>query len=616
MAAPGTRSRGVALRRHAARGRAWRAARRAPLEAQAEAALAEGRATDALRLPEQIVGQWPESAVARRIVSELEREDRESRIRDLSARADRVLEQGDARGAAALLRRALELGAKADVRWRLAELERETRAAEEEQTVTRVRELLGGGDHAAALLKYLSLDEKSRSALRSETGVEHLGWLEESRPLESGRKAGAAVEAVLALRDAKATAAFGEYETVSSMLAPHRRQLRHLRIAGSLLAEAADHALREDRAQALRRIEKASDAFRLGRIEEARACLDDTNLKLLDEERGEQAAALDRALRRVADLRRLEGKLASRRHDPVRAGVIVRRLIELNSGDERQRWLREHADLGDEVRSQWRIEIAEGAGADVAGAWPHYDRDRPELLLRDDGRQVLLANSWGEWIFIWLIDVEGGVVRERIRMRAPQALGPVIDLVVNGAELWIACEEGGLIKISLDDWRVLRWHLLGEHLKKNERIESVLFVPGTRFVWMEIARREAGELIVARVLDLDSRRICREFDDCLGMERSLVTPEAIFAIGDVDAAREAWEDGPRHDGQCELDLCLETIGPATPGEDKPRSAVRRLVLAIVETDRLLESGRPEEALSRHWKPYSSSRGKSCKAWPD
>lgn len=140
---------------------------------------------------------------------------------ELLAQAWQVWDLGDAEGVLALIARARGLGPLdlAAVAW----MEEAEAAAREQADIVRyqrTRSLLRDGDLPNGLRSWLALSSSARAAIRHGFDLPELRWLEE---LDAAR-----LDAVLALRDARAALAREDAGAARALLDPHRRMLEAL----------------------------------------------------------------------------------------------------------------------------------------------------------------------------------------------------------------------------------------------------------------------------------------------------------------------------------------------------------------------------------------------------
>ncbi len=130
--------------------------------------------------------------------------------------------------------------------------------------------------------------------------------------------------------------------------------------------------------------------------------------------------------------------------------------------------------------------------------------------LADGGGELVLATARGRWLFLWVADLESGVVRRRVSLRAPERLegatgGHRLSISQDGDRLWVVGREG-VLALSSRGWRVTGWRPyrreIEDQLGSREWLEWARVLPGTSYLWLNLGRSFA-------VRDLESWRLER-----------------------------------------------------------------------------------------------------------
>ncbi|MCP4669340.1 MAG: hypothetical protein GY849_23660, partial [Deltaproteobacteria bacterium] len=193
-------------------------------------------------------------------------------------RGERALAEERFSDAARDFQKALEAGSeRADL---AALVEKARDAAREREREEHFRAVLEhfGDDDRGALLAYLSCSDQLRSRLRERLERPVLDWLEEIGAVPSGAKALAAVQAVLALEQARAALDRGEAREALDAVSSHMRMLRGLGEARRCIEQAESQLAAGRRARARELLEAACAAYESARREDAKELLEAIDL--------------------------------------------------------------------------------------------------------------------------------------------------------------------------------------------------------------------------------------------------------------------------------------------------------------------------------------------------
>ncbi len=376
-----------------------------------------------------------------------------------------------------------------------------------------------------ALLAYLSLAEELRSRVRSEADLPALGWLDEITPPRAGAKAQAAVTAVLTLEHAVAALERGEAEEAAGLIEPHRALLGRVARARSLGLEARRQIAADRRRRAEGTLAAAVEAFDQGRPGDARRHL--AAVSRGDLEAGDQARVQDlqaridgvSALERLAhehDERRLAGDLTGAL---ARARQLAEAAGEAQApGDDaagaHRRWSENVEEIQDRIRRAWRLEVVpepvapDGRKLSLAEAvQPAKWLEKSVTWLDDDGRELVLANAWGRWLFIDLVDVARDRITARVSLRAPGVLLRPLLTYRDGDRLWITSRNGDVLEIACDGWRILGFYPVRELLFGERHVDRARPMPGGRWLWLQVTDWGLDEICL---VDLREWRLGRK----------------------------------------------------------------------------------------------------------
>ncbi len=462
---------------------------RAPLEEQAQRALAEGKTEDAYALADEIVKRFPESKVAARILRHRD-EARKQQSADRIARdAEEAMVAGALGQARVLVLKARAEGIRSEraatLEAKIGALEARDRARAAAERVERTVALLGEGNPAPGLMGYLGLDAALRAEVRAKVRDPRLGWLDETGVGEGlGARASAAVQAVLALARAEEDLTRDPRAAIDRV-APHRKALAGVRRVDALV-HAAERALTEEaRRRALAQLDAAEQAAAGGgeealrhaarRIEEVRARdLDERGRARLHAVEGRVQRALGRlARRRTVDEHR-------RKEEHVEAYRALEELVR--DADEPA----ERAELGEavaavraDVREAYEVRVEAlppGTRLRMAGPDPV---DPPRSIL-PGGKEVVLAQTAGCRAFLWVVDIASGEVRARVRMCNATPIR-IQRMVLEGGILHLVGTTGTELMIEPSTWQPLD---ASDSEVSPDLTTDTALAPGGRYTWV------------------------------------------------------------------------------------------------------------------------------------
>ncbi len=497
------------------------AALRAESQRPAEEALERRHLEDGALAAEDdaraLLGRWPESEVARRILRQVAAHRRAEEIANHLEQGEKSLTEERFHQAAAQLQAALDAGSERPDLPALIERARE--GERRQQEAARLDAAVGqfsSGDLKHALLHYLSLPGALRRQVRARVERPVLDWLEETGAPKSGGRALASASAVLALERAVGELRGGRPQAALDELSAHRHVLADVAEARKCLRQARSQVAAQRRAQARKILAAAQKAYEATRIERAKELLEDLEIEALDA--GEQAAAgnLQEDVRHRETVRRLEHELRRHVDSEDFLGALERAELlieEVTEPGDRQRWQQRAGELRNHIRTAWRVDILndEAPLEELRDFWLDALENNPRFWLDDTGRELVLASAWADRLFIRVVDVERGCVVSRVSMKTPEPLGSTLDTCRDGDRLWIAGSQGGLLELEASTWDVLSWRSLRELLPAGALIEEAILLPGSPFLWLRVRMSPSAEQI--RVVDLNAWRISRKLPE-------------------------------------------------------------------------------------------------------
>lgn len=481
---------------------------------------------------ERVLGRWPGSALARRLLHEVQARARQTEAAALLAEGARALERQDCAGAARLFWQAEALGA-AGAAEKAADAELQERKRQERLQVEQVVAELQKAPEAA-LLSYLSLEAALRGEVRRRAALPVLAWLEALQPHVGPHHAKPAVAAALALARAEARLA-EDPEAALALLAPHERWVQKVRRARELHAAvgAAVHA--QQRRAAQERLDEAREAIRQGSVEHGQRLLAAVPTGLLSPGAREEAEAL---------ARRLSSEEAARRRsrhvgELLAAGACFEALEWVNaeldqaSAAERGAWEEHRAKAVQAATRAMQVrELAWEGAAPPSLVAVVEERSRQEFappVVSPAGDRLYLAKVYSDWLFVYVLEVERQAVCRLVSLRTPERM-EYIYAHVTAEALWVVGSDGAVLQLSLDGWQVLRWRGSQGLFSPGEIAEHAMIVPGTRFLWIA-GRRDRSEFI--RIFDLArGGRLHREIGSVGHFSLVLATPEPCVLASD------------------------------------------------------------------------------------
>jgi hypothetical protein len=488
--------------------------RRPDEEALVAAQAAGERAEDLISRARAVLGRWPESETAKRVLRAAEARLALDRAEALFDRAGDALEAGDLVEARRLAREGQALGGgRPSLASSLDAAEAAARQRAEAEAVASVSARLldpDGGGRREALGRYSELPGALRAQVRSRVSLPLLAWLDEAA--HSGA-APSVVDAVLALEHAR-SAAVTDPEAALALLERHTRELRGLQQAADVRREAVAAVERRETERALATLHDAEAAAAAGRLHEAERRLEGCNRRRLPEELRRRLHDIEERIGRAGHVRALEARHAAAQAsgDLFEAADVAERLAASGGTEQRERWTGELGQLRARIRSAWRVwRVEDGASEIGLNAFSVRDRDTTNQLLSDDGQRLVLAGTSEAWLSVREWDVVEGRVARATMLRPPSPLGSLVNVRLEGDELWILGETGVLVVLSVPTGDVLRsWNLLSLISEGEVReLEHAWIIPEACSIWTSFTEDEGEERIV--VIDTERRRVSREW---------------------------------------------------------------------------------------------------------
>ena len=462
---------------------------RAPLEEEARRSLAEGRIAEAYARADELLARFPESQVGQRIARRRDEEHRLEQAARLAREAEQAIVAGALGAARFLVQKAhaegLAAAHAAGVRAQIAALEAEAHERAEAAQIDEVARLLGESDATPALLAYLGLRGTSRAAVRARVDLVALGWLDETGVTEgSGARARAAVHAVQALGRAEAEIT-RDPRAAREILAPHLKALASVP-RGEALAQTAERALAEQRHQRAREgLEAAACACADGGDKDfarAKTLLAQVRPRDLDDETRAHFTALERQIEGTLDRRRRRVRVDElcAKDDPCGALVILDGLLDATPEPaERAGYAETRVAVCAAIRAGHAIR-SEILPAGTRKRLPGPTLPDPSRSLLPGGHELVVAQSCGRWIFLWVLDVASGEMRERVRMHVEEPVR-LQRVVIEAGRLCLVGTTGTVIDLELSTWLPL---MESTSLRSPDFSSDTAVAVGGRYTWV------------------------------------------------------------------------------------------------------------------------------------
>jgi len=516
-----------------------RARRWQPHEARLEEAVSRGDMAAAEGMAQELLGHWPDSAVARRVLAELDKQRRQRRREEVLAEAEAARGREEYATAVTLLRKALELGADREQEQRLARWEGVAQEQEQRAQTQRVLRALGGDDRPAALMAFLDLAPELRLEVRRQEALPALGWLQEMDAPRAGARARAAVDAVLALEQASAAMDAADPARAKASLAPHGKALEGVDRARRVLRRCDELQRQASQARARQALQQAHEALSTSDLPAAKTALEGIERQALDADEVAEVEALLATVHEQEETGRLlDGYQQCVAAEDLMGARQAAALLEQRGGQEADRWRQKQQELTARVRTAWRVQVHHDAeaSADLRDHQLRDVHDTAEPWLTASGDELVLVDSHERWIFVRQVELESGRATRLVSLRTPTPMGEVLSAVVDGDALWIAGAEGRLLCLDRGTWDVRRWDDFGALTKQDETIARARVIPPGRYLWVVSVKPPKDWTI--RVVDLLRWRVHRRLPGFIFQFPVCGFPEALVACRG-DEARSA-----------------------------------------------------------------------------
>ena len=479
--------------------------------------IAEGGDDDATEAKaRELLGRWPDSPVAGRVVGRIQDRRRAAAAERLVASARVAVSAGEVGRATELCRQARSLGSDtAALLEQIQEVDAAQRRARDDAEVAAVHARLAGADPRPGLAAFLALEPELRHRARIHRDVPMLEWLEQASPHRKGARHDAIIDAVLAITATAAALERGDDTEAIAILEPHGPLLTGVARANELRAEAHRRITARRRAAAASTLEQVQLALAGGDLDTCERICDHLDRRDLDDEKRTQLDEARRQLRERRDVARRRARV----DQLVAAGDLVsaRRELaaDLAAGDPVDASRTRLDELGAELRRTWCVRAdypGERCGpfdlvGELLGPLPFFEGIAPWLI--GSGHELVVATAAGRHVFLGRVSVDDGQLLERHHLRTPEPIGDLLSTTVDGDRLWLVGEAGYVLQLAWATGEPVRWLSLAQFLTPHSRIERVFLLPGGSHLWLE-AGVPADGAPTDSVIEIEPWRLRRE----------------------------------------------------------------------------------------------------------
>lgn len=481
------------------------------LLARLESGGGENREKAAEEAAASLLGRWPSSAAARRVLSEIESRRRVRHIAALEHAGAAALMEGDPEKAMRLLRQVerLEPG-RAGVAELLARAEAGARKTHEDSEVNRVLMGLLGELSVNGLQAYVELPPALRERVRGASRLTHLSVVDE---IVSGRslKSKVVAESVLALLRAEALIESGDPEAAIHALEGHEPVLRFSPF-GRESHERIHHLA------ITRRIETHQLLLAEAREALARGDLIAAESKLASARGLESDAVLEEETRSLSAELAESFEIASleRSHDKARdsceflsAKRLALKLAERVPEEARPAWREKAARDLEDLRTCSRVLVSDEPSPpeELCELAPSVIHPESLPLLLPGGLQAVIAECFEKWIFLRVIDTRTGVAARKISLRLDRPAGESLGQAVEGSGWIYAGARGGFLWLDLDSGTILESGAYSRLFPDGMEAQQAPYLSSASS-WVVLGSRDGFGVHFALV-DLQERRVSK-----------------------------------------------------------------------------------------------------------
>ena len=406
-------------------------------------------------------------------------------------RAQEARTAGDQERELASLRKAAAAGAQGqELASRIDELAASLASIKLNHAMSEILGPLGQDDLSQASLRYAAAEPDVRQAIQLKNAHPLFTWTEEALTATGAKYQAMAASAALALYQVEIGLGSGiSANQLMATLHPHRRVVTSFTRAKKLLAEIDQRIARAQREQALHLLQKASDAFVSGALEECNKWLSEIDQSAL--------TAADHL--RLSELIRKNDILYSEEQadkiyqnsmnssECLRALTLARAQLahSAQSSDKTQLWSERAQTAAALLDQAWRRNVVTSRAA------PSYlCRSRISNGFSDNScewnpkrQEVVCVESVAGHLFVCLVRLDGSATT--VHMNPPLDFSDPNAMWADHDQIWILGGEGILLVLDRDSLAPVRLVEFSGHLPQNSTFERGIGFPRRKSVWLQ-----------------------------------------------------------------------------------------------------------------------------------
>jgi hypothetical protein len=485
-----------------------------PLEQEILLAWQQDDREKAVKMAEELLVEWPQNQIARRICSQFARQQEMVRLNLLLHRADEAHDRSEFITEAELLKEAVALS-KTDqgLRERLNRVQQAAKLQRDEAEIAEVLSLLAAGSKKESLLRFAALPGELRREIMTRNQDEYFSQLSLVISEQSSLKPTQMVEAVLALDEAEEIfQKGGDAQIVVSILQRHSKILQFVPAALDLLYRAQEILKTLESARAKERLKKAADLAAAGDFQAVRKCIAEINADHLDEADRKIFAEMNETLKRLESIQALEKSYTSETEPGnhfSRKDIALKlaKLVEPDT-DRAAHWREKAAYHSAQIRKECSLVASNienlPLGCCIEGLLWAADKTYACLLL--DGRHIVLVSAHERWVFLRTLCIEEQKFKQAIVFRAPKAMDyPHIQQA--GREIWLSGSQGHVITLTLDPPEIISWYDSGDFVKEGYYVKSIYMLPRAGYLWLNTREHGFGGDKEWKVINIEQHQV-------------------------------------------------------------------------------------------------------------
>ena len=519
----------------------------------------QGRTGESLKLAGKILAVSPENKEARRLLHEYKKQQRQEKINQLLRLADEAKKNKDYSREVELLDKAISAGAKAEnLAKRLEYARNEAKRKKEKLEIQRFMNLLAEGDKKNAFLHYIHLTTHQQNLIKNTTHDPLLAWLDQILSAKTTTKPEKLVEAVLVLSKSKeALNEKKEPERILEELEPYAKVLQSVPEAQILWQQAQNllHTVKCQEAKDF--LQKAVDFLERNDPQQARACMDQIKVNLLQEKDKKLFDNINLRLQYLEKFIRLKQNHldAQNRGDHFAAKKIAGELAEHTGpafgkmigssavhtgfspeqiagepaehhgfaakkigGESKEHteqappeyWLERIKEHTSHIKKEWAlvaIDIDELPMYYASFGFYWMSEDIFSCLLPDE-RQLILATSQERWVFLRIFCLDDQKFKKAILLRTPKQID-VHNIYAVGKVLWITGRNGDVVELGLEPLTILSWYDFGSFVREEEVVEGAWVFPKSKSLWLNKRDKKIPSDETIDIVDINQQRVAR-----------------------------------------------------------------------------------------------------------